>query len=89
MRLLLKVLKPVPLPKVSILVLNTKCPNGYVVIDDAETSHRPCHCCTAAEPSEAEFSAAKGEALQGLQNVIESINEVLEEIKYAEAEYNE
>lgn len=46
-------------------------------------------CCATAEPSEEEFTAAKGEAWQGLQVAIDNINDVLEELKYAEAEYNE
>lgn len=46
-------------------------------------------CCTAAEPTEAEFSAAKAEALQGLQFAIDNINEMLEEVKYAEADLDE
>ena len=48
-----------------------------------------CQCCTAAEPTREEFAAAKAEALQGLQIVIENINDALEELKYAEAEYSE
>lgn len=55
----------------------------------AVTGADSCHCCTAAEPTQAEFAAAKTEALQGLQVSIDNINEVLEELKYAEAEYNE
>lgn len=43
-------------------------------------------CCTAAEPTEAEFLAAKAEALQGLQLAIDNINDILEEVKYAEAD---
>lgn len=54
----------------------------------AESSHS-CHCCTAPEPSEAEFSAAKAEAVQGLQIAIENINDVLEEMKYAKEEFEE
>lgn len=46
-------------------------------------------CCTAAEPTEAEFSAAKAEAMQGLQFAIDNINDMLEEIKYAEADLDE
>lgn len=48
-----------------------------------------CHCCTAAEPTQEEFAAAKAEALQGLQIAIDNINDALEELKYAEAEYSE
>ena len=48
-----------------------------------------CPCCRTAEPSEAEFSAAKAEALQGLQLAINNINDMLEEIKYAEADLDE
>ena len=55
----------------------------------ADLPQQSCHCCTTAEPSEEEFTAAKGEALQGLQVAIDNINDVLEELKYAEAEYNE
>ena len=55
----------------------------------AEARSHSCHCCTADEPSEAEFSAAKKEALQGMQKAIDNINEVLEELRYAEAEYEE
>ena len=54
----------------------------------AEPLHS-CHCCTAPEPSEAEFSAAKAEAVQGLQIAIENINDVLEEMKYAKEEFEE
>ena len=57
-----------------------------MVVSIAVLSHQTCHCCTAAEPSEMEFSAAKGEALKGLQITIDNINEVLEEIKYLEYE---
>lgn len=55
----------------------------------AEADRHECHCCTAAEPTQEEFTAAKTEALQGLQIAIDNINEVLEELKYAEAEYSE
>jgi len=55
----------------------------------ADFPQQSCHCCTTAEPSEEEFTAAKGEALQGLQVAIDNINDVLEELKYAEAEYDE
>ncbi|KAL3143235.1 hypothetical protein ABBQ38_002086 [Trebouxia sp. C0009 RCD-2024] len=53
------------------------------------TPTHACQCCTAAEPTEAEYSAAKAEALQGLQTVVDNINDVLEEIKYAEADLDE
>ena len=49
-----------------------------------EPDAHSCHRCTSAEPTKEEYTAAKGEALQGLQQAIENINEVLEEIRYAE-----
>ena len=57
-----------------------------VIGDTGMPSHT---CCTAVEPTEAEFSAAKAEALQGLQLAIDNINDMLEEIKYAEADLDE
>ena len=55
----------------------------------ADQAAHQCHCCTSAEPTQEEFAAAKAEALQGLQSATENINDVLEELRYAEAEYNE
>ena len=60
-----------------------------MLVGDTGTPSHACQCCTAAEPTEAEFSAAKAEALKGLQIAIDNINEVLEEIKYVEADLGE
>ena len=60
-----------------------------VLFSHAAEMSRSCQCCTAPEPSEAEFSAAKAEAVQGLQVAIENINDGLEQIKYAEAEFEQ
>jgi len=60
-----------------------------LAVSCADLPQQSCHCCTTAEPTEEEFAAAKGEALQGLQVAIDNINDVLEELKYAEAEYSE
>lgn len=57
-----------------------------MIVSIAVLPHQTCHCCTAAEPSEMEFSAAKGEALKGLQIAIDNINEILEELKYVDSE---
>ena len=64
----------------------SKAEDEAVVVD--ALSHA-CQCCTAAEPTEAEFSAAKAEALQGLQSAINNINDMLEEIKYVQADLDE
>lgn len=63
--------------------------NSAAVKVQIKPGSHSCHCCTADEPSEAEFSAAKKEALQGMQKAVDNINEVLEELRYAEAEYEE
>lgn len=63
--------------------------NVHIPAGDVGTPIHGCQCSTAAEPTEAEYSAAKAEALQGLQCVVDNINDVLEEIRYAEADLRE